>query len=99
MIKDKCPTCGFYFYSDSDSAMEVNLKEKETMSESKTGKYAIIRPNSQSGHSPSDRYETVNQATKVAIELAERNSPTTFEVVRIVKRVTTIPKARVTTVR
>jgi ribosomal protein S27E len=64
------------------------------------GKYAIIRPDSQSGHSPSTRYKTQRNAETAAVRLCEaQDRPAEFEVVRIVARVTTRMKARIERVR
>jgi hypothetical protein len=64
------------------------------------GNFAIIRPNSQTGHSPSTRYKTAAKATEAAKRLClSTDQPQTFEVVRIVKRVTTTNQVRVINVR
>lgn len=64
------------------------------------GKYAIVRPDSQSGHSPSTRYKTKKNAEIAATRLLENMThPGTFEVVRIVSRVTTQNVVRVINVK
>jgi uncharacterized FlgJ-related protein len=63
------------------------------------GNYAVIRQHSESGHSPSRRYKTSKIATAAAVKLAEENINLTFEVVKIVARVSCKPKATVTRVR
>jgi uncharacterized protein (DUF362 family) len=73
------------------------------------GKFAIIRPNSQSGHSPSTRYKTKAKAVEAAKRLCENveakrlcenvERPQTFEIVKITARVTTQLTPRVINVR
>jgi hypothetical protein len=63
------------------------------------GNYAIIRSHSGSGHSPSRRFKTAKIATAAAVKLAEENFTLEFEVVKIVARVSCLPKATVTRVR
>lgn len=75
-----------------------NLKEIPKM-EDTDGIWAIIRPDSQSGHSPSRRFKTEKEAIAAAKELAESNITKVFEVVRVTNRVSCRPKARVVSVR
>lgn len=64
------------------------------------GKYAIIRPNSQTGHSPSNRYETYKQAINAAKVLCEQSTTSAeYQVVKIVANVTSKPMVRVIVVR
>jgi hypothetical protein len=64
------------------------------------GHYAIVRPDSQSGHSPSTRYKTAAKAVEAAKRLClSSDRPQTFEIVKIVKRVTTHNQVRIVNVR
>ena len=64
------------------------------------GKYAIIRPNSQTGHSPSNRYETYKEAINAAKVLCEQSTTSAeYQVVKIVANVSSKPLVRVIVVR
>ena len=97
-------TAGFY---QCTVCRRVHFPEEKKMAcidrsdlEDPTGKYAMIRPDSNSGHSPSTRYKTEAKAIEGAKRVVcSAGQPQTLEVVRIVARVTTQNEARVTRVR
>lgn len=79
---------------------EFNLMDTNDNTNNKTGKYAIIRPNSQTGHSPSNRYETYKQAVNAAKVLCEQSTTSAeYQVVKIVANVSSKPLVRVIVVR
>lgn len=77
----------------------LKRRMKKMSEQENEGNYAIIRPGSSSGHSPSSRFRTQTGATAAAVKLAEDNIRLTLEVVKIVARVSCKPKATVTRVR